>query len=127
MPTLLIIEDDADSREALRESLTSAGYQVQTARTAEEGLGRLAQSRFDGAVVDLALPDRSGPEVLELLRTDPLCAALPLLVHTAFPVTPQLRLRLMSADAVVEKDGRLESLLGVLENVLGARGVACPA
>ena len=66
--TVLIIDDEAAIRESLETLLESEGYGVQSASSAEEGLARLAEREFDLLLLDLALPDRNGLELLRDLR-----------------------------------------------------------
>src|SRR3954462_3984733 len=66
--SVLIIDDEAAIRESLETLLESEGYEVQSAATAEEGLSRLAAREFDLVLLDLALPDRNGLDLLRDLR-----------------------------------------------------------
>ena len=69
---VLIIDDEAAIRESLETLLALEGYVVATAESAEEGLARIAERSFDLVLLDLALPDRSGMELLPEL-----CALAP--------------------------------------------------
>ena len=66
--SVLIIDDEAAIRESLETLLESEGYEVQSAASAEEGLLRLGTREFDLVLLDLALPDRNGLELLRDLR-----------------------------------------------------------
>ena len=80
--SILIIDDEAAIRESLETLLAIEGYSVETARTAEEGLAMLAASPRDLVLLDFALPDRNGLEVLDELRErDP---GLPVIMITAY-------------------------------------------
>lgn len=64
----LVIDDDADSRDALEMILTWAGYDVQTARSGVEGL-RAAGSFLPQLIfLDISMPEMSGYEVCSKLR-----------------------------------------------------------
>jgi DNA-binding NtrC family response regulator len=67
--SILIIDDEAEIRESLQTLLELEGYSVDTAGTGEEGLARIGQSTFDLVLLDLALPDRDGMDLLAELRT----------------------------------------------------------
>jgi DNA-binding response OmpR family regulator len=68
MPRVLVIEDEARVLCSLEEGLRSAGFDVETAATGEEG-GRLAIAKpFDCIVLDWMLPGRDGLQVLSDLR-----------------------------------------------------------
>jgi DNA-binding NtrC family response regulator len=67
--SILIIDDEAEIRESLLTLLELEGYAVDTAATGEEGLTRIGQNTYDLVLLDLALPDRDGMDLLAELRT----------------------------------------------------------
>ncbi len=67
--TILIIDDEAGIRESLETLLEFEGYSVESAETGEEGLARLSERSFDLVLLDFALPDRNGLEILGEIRT----------------------------------------------------------
>ena len=80
--SILIVDDEAAIRESLETLLAIEGYNVEAARTAEEGLAMLAASPRDLVLLDFALPDRNGLEVLDEIRQrDP---GLPVIMITAY-------------------------------------------
>jgi DNA-binding response OmpR family regulator len=64
-PTVLVVEDDPSTREALRRVLESDGYTVHIAIDGEKAVGSLAQFQYDAVVLDIALPKMSGTDVME--------------------------------------------------------------
>ena len=64
-PTVLIVEDEADVRELVADSLTADGFSVAQAADAAEALARLRAFAYDALVVDLRLPDADGMDVLK--------------------------------------------------------------
>jgi DNA-binding NtrC family response regulator len=66
--SVLIIDDEAGIRESLQTLLELEGYDVETAATGQQGLNRLGQRTFDLILLDLALPDRDGLDILAELR-----------------------------------------------------------
>jgi two-component system KDP operon response regulator KdpE len=65
---ILVIDDEAQIHRFLKPALEAAGYEVERAETAAEGL-RLAAGRApDAVLLDLGLPDMDGQEVLQRLR-----------------------------------------------------------
>ena len=79
---VLIIDDEAEIRESLQTLLELEGYAVETASTGNEGLVRAGDRPFDLVLLDLALPDKNGLNVLaELHERD---SQLPVIVITAY-------------------------------------------
>ncbi|MHB8129778.1 MAG: response regulator transcription factor [Mobilitalea sp.] len=69
MDTILIVEDNKDVCLMLMESLTDAGYKVQTAYTGTEGLNEIKNHAYDLVLLDIMLPYKSGDEILKEMRT----------------------------------------------------------
>src|SRR6202049_1779897 len=66
---VLIIDDEAEIRESLQTLLEFEGYEVEAAANGTEGLSKLGDRPFDLVLLDLALPDRNGIELLPEIRT----------------------------------------------------------
>jgi DNA-binding NtrC family response regulator len=70
--SVLIVDDEAEIRESLQTLLEMEGYDVETAATGLQGLNRIGQRPFDLVLLDLALPDRNGMDILtDLHAQDP--------------------------------------------------------
>jgi DNA-binding NtrC family response regulator len=79
---VLVIDDEAEIRESLETLLQLEGYSVSTAATGREGLSQLGERSFDIVLLDLALPDRNGMDVLgEIHMLNPL---QPVIMITAY-------------------------------------------
>jgi two-component system KDP operon response regulator KdpE len=68
-PRILVVDDEPQILRALETTLRGAGYEVETAATAEEALAKAAARPPEAIVLDLVLPDRDGVEVCRELRT----------------------------------------------------------
>jgi two-component system cell cycle sensor histidine kinase/response regulator CckA len=68
--TLLVIDDDPDVREVLRDMLVHSGYHVLQARDGDSGITVYQEhaNEIDVVLLDLMMPGRSGAEVFETLR-----------------------------------------------------------
>jgi DNA-binding NtrC family response regulator len=70
--SVLIIDDELEIRESLQTLLEFEGYEVEAAANGAEGLSKLGERPFDLVLLDLALPDRNGIELLpEIRAVDP--------------------------------------------------------
>ena len=79
---VLLIEDNADARMMVADSLTLEGYDVHTAGSGEAGLEVLQEARPDVMLVDIGLPGMDGFEFLRRAREQSSMANVP-----AFAVT----------------------------------------
>jgi two-component system KDP operon response regulator KdpE len=68
MPLVLLMEDEVPMRKFLRAFLSGAGYRVEDAATAAEGMQLAVEKRPDLVILDLGLPDMDGQDVLRKLR-----------------------------------------------------------
>jgi DNA-binding response OmpR family regulator len=117
---VLLIEDDAWIRSFLRDVLTDAGYLVSEAADGETGLRMLREQRPDVVLLDLAMPDVTGVEVLRRLRSDRLSRDIPVLVISAYTrVLPPDQVDL--ASGVLRKPLDVDNLLAEVRRVLGTR------
>ena len=81
--TVLVIEDDPDSRDVLVNLLRAAGCTVMQAHDGLQGLARCRAERFDIVFSDIRMPHVDGVELIERLRADPFTAALPVVAVSA--------------------------------------------
>jgi CheY-like chemotaxis protein len=84
--TLLVVDDSATKRYLLVSWLTRAGFTVQQAETGGEALRMLPGSGVDLVVLDVKLPDMSGFDVCERIKSDPQYGALPVIHVSAHAV-----------------------------------------
>ena len=80
MARILLVEDDADIRRLVADSISRLGYDVISASSAMEGLQAAVAEAPDLVVLDLGLPDVDGSELLRMLRA---VSAVPVVVATA--------------------------------------------
>lgn len=80
---IVVVEDDLSIQEVLRYTLVQAGFQVQIAGSAEEGLGMIRSVLPDVLLVDLMLPGMSGTMFARQVRQDARTKDLPLIMVTA--------------------------------------------
>jgi len=79
---LLIVDDNAATRYALRRRMERHDFIVSEAGTGTEGLELIASQIPDALILDVNLPDMSGFDIVRLLRSEPRTALLPV-VHVS--------------------------------------------
>ncbi|HEX4641349.1 MAG TPA: response regulator [Chthoniobacterales bacterium] len=67
---VLLVEDHEDTNRSLTQLLRRRGYYVQPAHSVQAALEAAAQEQFDVLISDIGLPDGSGIDLMEKLRTD---------------------------------------------------------
>ena len=80
---ILVVEDDAATREFIAELLAKNSYRVATARDGAEARAQVASAIPELVILDLVLPEVSGFELLTEWRTSTLTADLPIFVLTS--------------------------------------------
>jgi signal transduction histidine kinase len=83
MLRVLLVEDDVDLREALRDALVESGHEVVTALDGSDGLQRLREERPDVVVLDLMMPRLDGWQFRVAQRGDPMIAKTPVIAISA--------------------------------------------
>ena len=83
--TVLIVDDDADIRETLADVLRDAGYHVLGAANGDDALHQLRRgARPNLILLNLMMPVMNGWEFRERQRQDPMLAAIPVVVISAY-------------------------------------------
>ena len=70
MPSILVVDDEDQIRQLIRETLEQAGYDVQEARDGKEGLERYRALPADLVIMDILMPDQDGLESIMTLRQE---------------------------------------------------------
>ena len=83
VPTVLVIEDYADTRELICSMLRKAGYHVIEAEDGVEGLLKASASYPDLVILDLALPEMDGVETSRRIHQMPKLSRTPIFVVSA--------------------------------------------
>ena len=118
MPTLLIVDDEANIRSSLQGALGREGYQVDEAGSLAEARVRLHES-YDLVMLDVWLPDGSGLDLLaELQKTAPETVAIMMSGHATIDVA--IKATRLGAFDFLEKPLSLEHLLVTLRNAASA-------
>jgi DNA-binding response OmpR family regulator len=120
MATILIVEDDPDTRSLLQLHLESANHTVIIANNGAEGLQRALADMPELIVSDVRMPVMDGFDLLKALRARAETAAMPVIVlsviHERASVREAMRL---GADDYIEKPVRRNELLESIDARLG--------
>ncbi len=114
---VLVVDDDADSREANVAALARAGIRVSSAASVRDALARIAEGPVDVVVSDIGMPHEDGFELIRALRARPQdrTARTAAVALTAFASVEDERRALASGyDAFLAKPADLDVLLDLL-------------
>jgi CheY-like chemotaxis protein len=88
---ILVVDDDADSRDGLARLLRKRGHQASAAPNGRDALAALTRKvPPDLVVLDLRMPEMDGVMFLEVLRSYLRLQNVPVLLMTAYPESPDI-------------------------------------
>ncbi|MGZ4399139.1 MAG: response regulator [Gaiellaceae bacterium] len=117
---VLVVDDEPQILRALRTTLHAAGYEVETAATAEQALAHAAMRPPDVVILDLMLPDGNGTDVCRELRQ---WTQVPIIVLSALgEETEKVAALDAGADDYVTKPFGVDELLARLRATLRRAG-----
>jgi len=117
MARILVVDDDAESRDLLSEVLEANGYRVETVENglaARQALARDADCHV--IIADLHMPTESGLELLRHLRGQKSWHQI-VLMSSFFSASERKRARELGATALLDKPFRLSELLQVVSQL----------
>lgn len=117
MGSILVIEDEQDSRIMLATLLRRLGYQTLTARDGRDGLTRARRSPPTLVLLDLHMPNLDGAGFRTEQKADPELADIPVIVVTADP--EGARSRGLDAEEVIQKPIDVDRLTAMVEKYAG--------
>jgi CheY-like chemotaxis protein len=90
MGSILVVDDEDDSREAVAKYLGKAGYAVRSARNGREALIAIATTVPDVIVLDAKMPEMNGLEFLQVIRSYLRWSTVPVILLTAYDTGPHI-------------------------------------
>ncbi|MDZ4802477.1 MAG: response regulator [Bryobacteraceae bacterium] len=116
---VLCIDDDSSALDLLGRILSRDGYRVEYARSGQEGVEAAKRLRPDAITLDVMMPGMDGWTVIELLKSDPITADIPIIMVTIVD-NRKLGLSLGVTDYLTKPVNR-ERLLAVVATHAGDR------
>jgi len=115
MKKILVIEDEAQTREIFLECLEAEGFDAISAENGHIGVQRAKEQLPDLVICDILMPELDGYGVLSTLRQDPVTAIIPFIFLTAKATKAELRQGMdLGADDYLTKPSTAEELLGAI-------------
>ena len=84
---ILVVEDQEDNRQIMRDLLTANDYQMTEAENGEEALAAVAKDRPDLILMDIQLPVMDGCEATRRIKADPSLSSIPIIAVTSYALS----------------------------------------
>lgn len=116
---ILVVEDQEDNLQILRDLLGSAGYGMIEAATGTEGVALAERHRPDLILMDVQLPDFDGYEATRRIKANPALRRTPIIAVTSYALSgDDVKALAAGCDAYVAKPYSPRALLGTIREYL---------
>src|SRR5215831_4621625 len=117
---ILVVEDNEENRNIMRDLLDSAGYEMIEALTGEDGVTLAERERPDLILMDIQLPGLDGYEATRRIKANPALRPIPIIAVTSYALSGDDQKALAAGcDAYVTKPFSPRALLGKIREYLG--------
>jgi two-component system, cell cycle response regulator DivK len=116
---ILVVEDQEDNRQIVRDLLTTTDYEVIEAENGEEALAAIAKQQPDLILMDIQLPMMDGYEATRRIKADPALRAIPIIAVTSYALSgDEEKARAAGCDDFVPKPFSPRQLLAKIQKYL---------
>jgi two-component system cell cycle response regulator DivK len=116
---ILVVEDQEDNRQILRDLLSNVGYEMIEAEDGVQAIEQAAKHRPDLILMDIQLPLMDGYEATRRIKADPDLKSIPIIVVTSYALSgDEEKARLAGCDAYVAKPYSPRALLAKIREYL---------
>jgi two-component system cell cycle response regulator DivK len=116
---ILVVEDQEDNRQILRDLLASVGYDMVEAHDGQQALTAVIEHKPDLILMDIQLPIMDGYEATRRIKADPATKHIPIIVVTSYALSgDEGKARDAGCDAYVTKPYSPRQLLAKIREYL---------
>ena len=116
---ILVVEDQEDNRQILRDLLANAGYDMIEAEDGQQAIVAATEHRPDLILMDIQLPMLDGYEATRRIKADPALNTIPIIVVTSYALSgDEEKARAAGCDAYVAKPYSTRQLLAKIGQFL---------
>jgi two-component system, cell cycle response regulator DivK len=117
--SILVVEDQEDNRQILRDLLSSADYEMVEAENGQEALDAVAKKKPDLILMDIQLPVMDGYEATRRIKANPDWKEIPIIVVTSYALSGDAeKARAAGCDDYVTKPYSPRQLLAKIREFL---------
>ncbi len=119
---ILVVEDQPDNRQIIRDMLADSGYEITEAENGEAALAAIAKQRPDLILMDIQLPVMDGYTATRHIKTDPDLRSIPIIAVTSYALSgEEKKAREAGCDDYVPKPYSPRQLLAKIRQYLSLR------
>jgi two-component system cell cycle response regulator DivK len=116
---ILVVEDQEDNRQIIRDILTFTDYEIMEAESREQALEAVAKERPDLILMDIQLPGMDGYETTRRIKADPALSSIPIIAVTSYVLSgEEQKARAAGCDEYVPKPYSPRQLLAKIRQYL---------
>lgn len=117
---ILGIDDNEDINKLLQSVAKSEGHEFIQVNNGVAGLEKIRNENFDVVLLDIAMPDFSGRDVVDALAKDGMVKKQPIILFTASSITDDEinEMIAMGVHSCIRKPAPLDTILGTLEKIV---------
>jgi two-component system, cell cycle response regulator DivK len=116
---ILVVEDQADNRQIIRDMLAATDYEITEAEDGEQALAAIAKERPDLILMDIQLPIMDGYEATRRIKADPALRSIPIIAVTSYALSGEEQTaRAAGCDEYVPKPYSPRQLLAKIRQYL---------
>jgi two-component system, cell cycle response regulator DivK len=98
---ILVVEDQPDNRQIIRDMLALTDYEITEAEDGEQALQAIAKQRPDLILMDIQLPIIDGSTATRKIKSDPALRSIPVIAVTSYALMAKKRRRERPAATVI--------------------------
>jgi two-component system cell cycle response regulator DivK len=116
---ILVVEDQEDNRQIIRDLLSATDYEIIEAESGEEALAAVAKQRPDLILMDIQLPGMDGYEATRRIKADPALRSITIIAVTSYALSgEEQKARAAGCDEYVPKPYSPRQLLAKIRQYL---------
>lgn len=116
---ILVVEDQEDNRQILRDLLGNAGYEMVEAENGQDGVAAATSQHPDLILMDIQLPIMDGYEATRRIRADPAMKDIPIIAVTSYALSgDESKALAAGCDAYITKPYSPRQLLAKVKEYL---------
>ena len=115
----LVVEDQPDGRQIIRDMLAGTDYEITEAENGEEALAAIAKQRPDLILMDIQLPIMDGYTATSQIKADPALRSIPIIAVTSYALAvEEKKARAAGCDDYVTKPFSPRQLLAKIRQYI---------